>query len=168
MTFPRGPDSRDVGGQAKYDPVRLPLYYGRLPQRSNQKTRGPIDQRSSICRPGFQSRAPDAHINSAGRPSFSQPACAQKAAMGEASGTTGGYLVSRDFYQQLLAISAESNLFRKLAFVQPMASATLQFPYLDITTVQCRPASRPSSPAAAKVRRRATTNSGGVGSAPQG
>jgi hypothetical protein len=60
----------------------------------------------------------------------------QKAAMGESSGTTGGYIVPPDFYQQLLAISAESNLFRQFAFVQPMASATLQFPYLDITTVQ--------------------------------
>jgi HK97 family phage major capsid protein len=60
----------------------------------------------------------------------------QKAAMGESSGTTGGYVVPPDFYQQLLAISAEANLFRQLAFVQPMASATLQFPYLDITTVQ--------------------------------
>jgi HK97 family phage major capsid protein len=60
----------------------------------------------------------------------------QKAAMGESSGATGGYVVPPDFYQQLLAISAEANLFRQLAFVQPMASATLQFPYLDITTVQ--------------------------------
>jgi HK97 family phage major capsid protein len=60
----------------------------------------------------------------------------QKAAMGEASGVTGGYIVPPDFYQQLLQIAAEDNTFRQLAFVQPMASATLQFPYLDITTVQ--------------------------------
>jgi HK97 family phage major capsid protein len=60
----------------------------------------------------------------------------QKAAMAEASGVTGGYIVPPDFYTQLLAIAAEDNFFRKYAFVQPMASATLQFPFLDITTVQ--------------------------------
>jgi HK97 family phage major capsid protein len=59
-----------------------------------------------------------------------------KAALAEASGTTGGYTVPPDFYQQLLAIAAEAATFRTRAFVQPMASATLQFPYLDITTVQ--------------------------------
>jgi HK97 family phage major capsid protein len=57
-----------------------------------------------------------------------------KAALGESSGVTGGYVVPPDFYQQLLAIAAEAATFRKRAFVQPMASATLQFPYLDITT----------------------------------
>jgi HK97 family phage major capsid protein len=60
----------------------------------------------------------------------------QKAALGESSGATGGYLVPPDFYQQLLAIAAEESTFRQRAFVQPMASATLQFPYLDITTAQ--------------------------------
>jgi HK97 family phage major capsid protein len=60
----------------------------------------------------------------------------QKAAMGEASGATGGYIVPPDFYQQLLAVAAEDATFRQNAFVQPMASATLQFPYLDITTAQ--------------------------------
>jgi HK97 family phage major capsid protein len=60
----------------------------------------------------------------------------QKAAMGETSGATGGYIVPPDFYQQLLAIAAEDSTFRQRAFVQPMASATLQFPYLDITTAQ--------------------------------
>jgi HK97 family phage major capsid protein len=59
-----------------------------------------------------------------------------KAALGEASGATGGYIVPPDFYQQLLAIAAEDSTFRRRAFVQPMASATLQFPYLDITTAQ--------------------------------
>jgi HK97 family phage major capsid protein len=48
----------------------------------------------------------------------------------------GGYVVPPDFYQQVLAIAAEAATFRTRAFVQPMASATLQFPYLDITTVQ--------------------------------
>ena len=61
---------------------------------------------------------------------------AQKAAMGEASGVTGGYTVPPDFYQQLLTIVQEKNFIRPYAFVQPMASATLQFPYLDITTAQ--------------------------------
>ena len=41
-----------------------------------------------------------------------------------------------EFYQQLLTIIAEKTFIRPRAFVQPMASATLQFPYLDITTVQ--------------------------------
>jgi HK97 family phage major capsid protein len=60
----------------------------------------------------------------------------QKAAMGESSGVTGGYIVPPEFYDKLLAIAAEENTFRQAAFVQPMASATLQFPYLDITTAQ--------------------------------
>jgi HK97 family phage major capsid protein len=60
----------------------------------------------------------------------------QKAAMGESSGVTGGYIVPPDFYNQLLLIAAEENTFRQYGFVQPMASATLQFPYLDITTAQ--------------------------------
>jgi HK97 family phage major capsid protein len=59
-----------------------------------------------------------------------------KAAMGDSSGTTGGYIVPPDFYQQLLTVAAENSLVRPRAWVQPMASATLQFPYLDITTVQ--------------------------------
>jgi HK97 family phage major capsid protein len=60
----------------------------------------------------------------------------QKAPLGEASGSTGGYTVPPDFYQQLLALVAENAIFRPRAWVQPMASATLQFPYLDVTTVQ--------------------------------
>jgi len=59
-----------------------------------------------------------------------------KAALGDSSGSTGGYTVPPDFYMQLLAIMEESTFFRQRAFVQPMASATLQIPYLDITTVQ--------------------------------
>jgi HK97 family phage major capsid protein len=59
-----------------------------------------------------------------------------KAALGEASGSTGGYVVPPDFYDQLLTIIAENTFIRPRAFVQPMASATLQFPYLDVTTVQ--------------------------------
>jgi HK97 family phage major capsid protein len=60
----------------------------------------------------------------------------QKAALAESSGATGGYIVPPDFYQQLLSIAAEEATFRAQAFVMPMASATLQFPYLDITTAQ--------------------------------
>jgi hypothetical protein len=61
-----------------------------------------------------------------------------KAALGESSGVTDGYIVPPDFYTAVLSIAAEENTFRQRAFVQPMASATLQFPYLDITTVQSR------------------------------
>jgi HK97 family phage major capsid protein len=60
----------------------------------------------------------------------------QKAAMAEGQGAAGGYIVPPQFYDQLLAIAAEESTFRQRAFVQPMASATLQFPFLDITTVQ--------------------------------
>jgi HK97 family phage major capsid protein len=60
----------------------------------------------------------------------------QKAALAESQGVTGGYVVPPDFYQQLLAIASEDATFRQRAFVQPMASETLQFPFLDITTVQ--------------------------------
>jgi HK97 family phage major capsid protein len=60
----------------------------------------------------------------------------QKAALAESSGVAGGYIVPPQFYDQLLAIAAEQTTFRNYAFVQPMASATLQFPFLDITTVQ--------------------------------
>lgn len=59
-----------------------------------------------------------------------------KAALAEASGVTGGYIVPPDFYDKLLAIVAENTFIRPRAFVQPMASATLQFPFLDISTVQ--------------------------------
>ena len=59
-----------------------------------------------------------------------------KAAMAEASGVTGGYVVPPEFYQGIMDLVAEETFFRQRAFVQPMASATLQFPYLDITTVQ--------------------------------
>jgi hypothetical protein len=60
----------------------------------------------------------------------------QKAALAEGSGSTGGYIVPPDFYQQLLALIVENAIIRPRAWVQPMGSATLQFPYLDVTTVQ--------------------------------
>ncbi|OAI46889.1 hypothetical protein AYO44_10560 [Planctomycetaceae bacterium SCGC AG-212-F19] len=59
-----------------------------------------------------------------------------KAALNEASGTGGGYLVPPEFYDGLMRVIAEQTFFRRRAFVQPMASATLMFPYLDVTTVQ--------------------------------
>lgn len=59
-----------------------------------------------------------------------------KAAMGESSGVTGGYVVPPEFYQGIMTVVAEQTFFRKRAFVQPMGSATLQFPYLDVTTAQ--------------------------------
>jgi HK97 family phage major capsid protein len=74
-----------------------------------------------------------------------------KAALAEASGITGGYTVPPDFYKQRLAIVEEKAIFRSRAFVQPMASATLQFPYLDITTVQAAGTS-PGRPASAVSR----------------
>jgi HK97 family phage major capsid protein len=59
-----------------------------------------------------------------------------KAALGEASGVTGGYTVPPEYYQQLQTIMAEETFIRPRAFVVPMSSATLQMPYLDITTAQ--------------------------------
>jgi HK97 family phage major capsid protein len=59
-----------------------------------------------------------------------------KAALAEASGVAGGYTVPPEFYQQLLTIMAEETFIRPRAFVQPMGSATLQIPFLDISTVQ--------------------------------
>lgn len=59
-----------------------------------------------------------------------------KAALAEASGVTGGYTVPPEFYQQLQTIMAEQTFIRPRAFVVPMASATLQMPYLDVTTAQ--------------------------------
>jgi HK97 family phage major capsid protein len=59
-----------------------------------------------------------------------------KAALAESGGVTGGYVVPPEFAQQLLALAEEQAIVRARAFVQPMASATLMFPYLDVTTVQ--------------------------------
>ena len=49
---------------------------------------------------------------------------------------TGGYTVSPEFYQQLMTIMAAEAFIRPHAFVVPMAGATLQIPYLDVTAVQ--------------------------------
>ncbi len=59
-----------------------------------------------------------------------------KAALGEATGVAGGYTVPPEFYQALMQVVAENTFIRPRAFVMPMAGATLQIPYLDITTVQ--------------------------------
>jgi HK97 family phage major capsid protein len=59
-----------------------------------------------------------------------------KAALAEASGQAGGYTVPPEFYQQLMQVMAENAFIRPNAFVVPMGSATLQIPYLDITTTQ--------------------------------
>jgi HK97 family phage major capsid protein len=60
----------------------------------------------------------------------------QKAALAEASGVTGGYVVPPQFAQQLLSLAEEQAIVRSRAFVQPMTSATLMFPYLDVSTAQ--------------------------------
>jgi HK97 family phage major capsid protein len=59
-----------------------------------------------------------------------------KAALAESSGVTGGYVVPPEFLNQLQALIAEKAVIRPRAYVQPMASATLLIPYLDVTTVQ--------------------------------
>lgn len=59
-----------------------------------------------------------------------------KAAMAESGGTTGGYLVPTELRHELLVDVAEEALVRPRAFVQPMASATLQLPLPNATTVQ--------------------------------
>ena len=58
------------------------------------------------------------------------------AALAEASGAAGGYTVPPEFYQSLMTLIVERSTIRPRAFVMPMASATLQIPYLDVTTVQ--------------------------------
>jgi HK97 family phage major capsid protein len=60
----------------------------------------------------------------------------QKAALGESSGVTGGYTVPPQFAEKIMSIMAEDTFIRPRAFVQPMTSATLLIPYLDITTAQ--------------------------------
>lgn len=59
-----------------------------------------------------------------------------KAALAEGGGATGGYLVPVELRYELLADVAEEALIRPRAFVQPMASATLQLPLPNATTVQ--------------------------------
>jgi HK97 family phage major capsid protein len=60
----------------------------------------------------------------------------QKAALGESSGVTGGYTIPTQFSDQIQLVMAENTFIRPRAFIQPMTSAVLQIPYLDITTAQ--------------------------------
>jgi HK97 family phage major capsid protein len=59
-----------------------------------------------------------------------------KAALGESSGPTGGYTVPTQFAEQIQQLMAEDTFIRLRAFVQPVASAVMQIPYLDVTTAQ--------------------------------
>jgi HK97 family phage major capsid protein len=60
----------------------------------------------------------------------------QKAALGESSGTTGGYTIPTQFYDQIQALIVEETFFRQRAFVIPLMSGVAQIPYLDVTTAQ--------------------------------
>lgn len=60
----------------------------------------------------------------------------RKVALAEGSGMTGGYLVPPEFLAELLRIEAEEAFVEKLAKVVPMASRTLTYPALDVTTNQ--------------------------------
>jgi HK97 family phage major capsid protein len=67
---------------------------------------------------------------------YRQSSYQRKAALGESSGVTGGYTVPTQFADKIQAIMAEDTFIRPRAFVQPMNSASMQVPYLDITTAQ--------------------------------
>ena len=67
---------------------------------------------------------------------YSQSVYQQKAALGESSGVTGGYTVPTQFAEQIQQLMAEDTFIRPRAFVQPMNSAVMQIPYLDVTTPQ--------------------------------
>lgn len=60
----------------------------------------------------------------------------RKTAMAEGSGITGGYLVPPQYQAELLTIAAEDAFIEPAAKVVPMASRTMQWPMLDITTAQ--------------------------------
>lgn len=59
----------------------------------------------------------------------------EKAALAEAAGATGGFLVPTEFRAQLLAVAAEKAIVRPRAFTIPMATRSVQIPALDQTTV---------------------------------
>jgi HK97 family phage major capsid protein len=71
-----------------------------------------------------------------GQDDIDAKAYAQKAALGESSGVTGGYTVPTQFSDQIQSLMAEDTFIRPRAFVQPMTSAVMAIPYLDITTPQ--------------------------------
>lgn len=62
----------------------------------------------------------------------------RKAALSEGSGQTGGYTVPPQFMNELLTIAAEDGFIEQRAKVIPMSSRTVQWPTLDLTTVQAR------------------------------
>jgi len=55
-------------------------------------------------------------------------------ALGEASGTVGGYLVPDQFIPQLYQVAAEEAIVRSRAFIRPMMGRTATLPVLDQTT----------------------------------
>src|SRR5438132_6932632 len=59
-----------------------------------------------------------------------------KAALGESSGAAGGYTVPTQFAEQIQLLMAEDTFIRPRAFVQPITSAVMQIPYLDVTSAQ--------------------------------
>jgi HK97 family phage major capsid protein len=59
-----------------------------------------------------------------------------KAALAEGSGQLGGYTVPPEYSQRIAALIAERSIFRPQALVLPAQAATLQVPYLDVTTAQ--------------------------------
>lgn len=62
----------------------------------------------------------------------------RKAALAEGSGQTGGYTIPPQFMNELLTIAAEDGFIEQRAKVIPMNSRTVQWPTLDLTTVQAR------------------------------
>jgi HK97 family phage major capsid protein len=60
----------------------------------------------------------------------------KKAALAESSGQAGGYTIPQQFSDQIQLLMAENTFIRPRAFVQPMTSAVMQIPYLDVTTAR--------------------------------
>ena len=60
----------------------------------------------------------------------------EKAAMGEGSGSVGGYLVPYEYQYGIMRDVAENSIFWPRAFVQPMASRTLLMPLPNPSTSQ--------------------------------
>jgi HK97 family phage major capsid protein len=66
-----------------------------------------------------------------------RPDAERKAAMAESSGPIGGYTVPPRFSRRIMALVNERAILRRAgAQVLPMDAATLQVPFLDVTTVQ--------------------------------
>jgi HK97 family phage major capsid protein len=60
----------------------------------------------------------------------------RKTALAEGSGITGGYVIPPQFQSNLLTIAAEDGFIEPRAEVIPMNTRTVEWPMLDITTVQ--------------------------------